>query len=172
MPTAGGGDDFVWVGGPGEGPGLLVVVGDEAVDGGLEIDDALEDAALEATLGKDGEEALDGVEPAGRGGREVERPARMAAQPGNHLGVFVGGIVVENGVDDKLTVSDVMHPALTIDIHASLRAAADLMIQKHHHRLIVIDQDDPQAFPLGIISSYDIVAEMARPTSVWQMQQP
>ena len=39
MPTIGGGDDFVWIGGPGEGLWLLVVVGDEAIDGGLEIDD-------------------------------------------------------------------------------------------------------------------------------------
>lgn len=76
---------------------------------------------------------------------------------------------VENGVDEKLTVQDVMHPALTIDMHASLREAADQMIQKHHHRLVVIDKDDPQAFPLGIISSYDIVAEMARPGSIWQI---
>jgi len=75
---------------------------------------------------------------------------------------------VENGIDEKLTVQDIMHPALTIDIHARLRAAADLMIQKHYHRLVVIDQDDPQAFPLGIISSFDIVAEMARPGSIWQ----
>ena len=27
---------------------------------------------------------------------------------------------VENGVDEKLTVRDIMHPALTIDIHAKL----------------------------------------------------
>jgi hypothetical protein len=64
MPTIGGGDDFVWIGGPDEGLWLLVVVGDEAIDGGLEIDDAFEDAALEAPLGEDGEETLDGVEPA------------------------------------------------------------------------------------------------------------
>jgi predicted transcriptional regulator len=75
---------------------------------------------------------------------------------------------MENGVDEKLTVRDIMHPALTIDIHARLGEAADLMIQKHYHRLVVIDQDDPQAFPLGIISSFDIVAEMARPGSIWQ----
>ena len=75
---------------------------------------------------------------------------------------------VENGVDESLTVQDIMHPALTIDMHARLRTAADLMIQKHHHRLVVIDQEDPQAFPLGIISSFDIVAEMARPGSIWQ----
>jgi len=40
MPAIGGGDDFVWIGGPDEGLWLLVVVGDEAIDGGLEIDDA------------------------------------------------------------------------------------------------------------------------------------
>jgi len=75
---------------------------------------------------------------------------------------------VVNGVDEKLTVRDIMHPALTIDMHAPLREAANLMIQKHNHRLVVIDKDDPQAFPLGIISSFDIVAEMAKPDSIWQ----
>ena len=76
---------------------------------------------------------------------------------------------VENGVDSQITVRSVMHPPLTIDLHASLREAADLMINNHHHRLVVVDQSDPQTFPLGIISSIDIVAEMARPGSVWQM---
>ena len=90
---------------------------------------------------------------------------------GETLGVVSGKDLmpfVENGVDESLTVRDVMHPAMTININASLREAADLMIQKHHHRLIVIDDDDPDAFPLGVISSFDIVAEMARPGSIWQ----
>jgi CBS domain-containing protein len=74
-----------------------------------------------------------------------------------------------NEVDEDLTVRDVMHPALTtIDIHASLQEAASLMIQNHMHRLVVTDGDEPNGFPLGIISSFDIVAEMARPGSVWQ----
>ena len=34
--------------------------------------------------------------------------------------------------------------------------------------IIVVDDEDPDAFPLGIISSFDIVAEMARPGSIWQ----
>ena len=76
---------------------------------------------------------------------------------------------VKNGVDESLTVRDVMHPALTIDIHASLQEAADLMIKKHYHRLVVIDDKDPESFPLGIISSFDIVAEMAKPGSIWQV---
>jgi len=90
---------------------------------------------------------------------------------GKILGVVSGRDLlryVKNGVDEDLTVRDVMHPPLTIDINASLREAADKMIQNHHHRLVVIDAEDPDAFPLGVISTFDIVAEMARPDSVWQ----
>jgi CBS domain-containing protein len=90
---------------------------------------------------------------------------------GHPLGVVSKGdllLLVQNGVKDDLTVSEVMHEPLTIDIHASLRQAADLMIQNHHHRVVVIDDQDPGAFPLGIVSSFDIVAEMARPGSIWQ----
>jgi len=91
---------------------------------------------------------------------------------GKALGVVSGRSLlpyVKNGVDEKLLVSEVMHPALTIDIHSSLREAADKMIKNHHHRLVVIDDQDPEAFPLGVISSFDIVAQMARPGSVWQI---
>lgn len=90
---------------------------------------------------------------------------------GKVLGVVSGHDLlplVQNGVDETLTVRDVMHPALTIDVNASLREAADKMIHNHHHRLVVIDSQAPDAFPLGVISSFDIVAEMARPDSVWQ----
>jgi CBS domain-containing protein len=75
---------------------------------------------------------------------------------------------VKDGLDEKLVVRDVMHPALTIDLHASLHEAAEKMIENHHHRLVVIDKEDPDAFPLGAISTFDIVAEMARSDSVWQ----
>ena len=77
---------------------------------------------------------------------------------------------VENeGVYENLTVGDVMNPSLTtIDVNASLHEAANEMIQNHVHRLVVTDINEPDSFPLGIISSFDIVAEMARPGSVWQ----
>lgn len=90
---------------------------------------------------------------------------------GQPLGVVSEGDLlplVKNGIKDDLTVAEVMHTVLTIDIHASLRQAADIMIQHHHHRVVVVDASDPAAFPLGIVSSFDIVAEMARPGSVWQ----
>ena len=90
---------------------------------------------------------------------------------GKTLGVVSGRDLlplVQNGLDENLIVRDVMHPALTIDINASLREAADMMIQNHYHRLVVVDNNDPDAFPLGVISTFDIVAAMARPESVWQ----
>ncbi len=69
---------------------------------------------------------------------------------------------------EGVLVADVMHPALTIPITASLRQAVDTMIENHYHRLVVIDPEEPESMPLGVISSFDIVAEMARPGSFWQ----
>lgn len=63
VPSSDGGDDPVRIGGPCEGLRFGVVLSNEAVDGGLEIDDGAEDAAPEAALRELGEEAFDGVEP-------------------------------------------------------------------------------------------------------------
>ena len=72
-------------------------------------------------------------------------------------------------MDEHLKVSALMaRNLITIDIHSSLQQAANLMIQNHRHRVIVVDQSDPTSFPLGVISSFDIVAAMARPGSIWQ----
>ena len=91
---------------------------------------------------------------------------------GKPVGVVTGRDLLLQAADEsdeKRTVSDIMHPKLTtIDIHASLHEAANLMIHNHQHRLIVTDKEESDGFPLGIISSSDIVAEMARPGSVWQ----
>ena len=76
-----------------------VVIVEEAVDGGLQIEHGLEDAALETALGEGREEALDGVEPGARGRREVVCSARMARQPFSDLGVLVVGVVVEDRMD-------------------------------------------------------------------------
>jgi CBS domain-containing protein len=99
------------------------------------------------------------------------RSVLVVDSKGKTLGVVSGRDLLpflRNGVDEKLIVRDVMHPVLTIDIHASLRAAAEMMIKHHHHRLVVTDQNEPDAFPLGIISSFDIVAAMAKSGSIWQ----
>jgi len=99
------------------------------------------------------------------------RSVMVVDAKGKVLGVLSGYDLlpmIKNHTYDNLTVRDVMHPALTIDINASLREAADMMIKNHHHRLVVIDKENPDAFPIGALSSFDIVAEMARPDSVWQ----
>ena len=75
-------------------------------------------------------------------------------------------------VDPNLKVSDLMNRNLiTTDINSSLQEAADMMIQHHGHRVVVVDTSDPDSFPLGVISSFDIVAEMARPGSIWQREE-
>jgi len=90
---------------------------------------------------------------------------------GHPVGV-VSGLDFLDAVQDSsrltATAEQVMHPALTIAPTASLREAADQMIEAYHHRLIVVDPADDQAMPLGIISTVDIVAEMSQPDSVWQ----
>src|SRR5271154_6016721 len=73
---------------------------DIAADGVLEIGDGCEDAASDAPAGDDGEEAFDGVDPGSGGWGEMEGPARMIGEPLNDLWMFVGGIVVGDGVDD------------------------------------------------------------------------
>ena len=90
MPAVDLFNDAVGVGGPDEGLGALIVLGEVAVDGGLEVDQGVEGAALQAAAGQRGEEGLDGVEPGAGGRREVEGPARMTGQPGADLGMLVG----------------------------------------------------------------------------------
>ena len=99
-PLVSGSDDAVGVSGPSEWLRLgRVVLRNEAVDGGLEIDEGMKHPALQATPGQLGEEALDGVQPGAAGGHEVEGPARMPLEPGKDLGVLVGRVVVEDHVD-------------------------------------------------------------------------
>jgi CBS domain-containing protein len=91
---------------------------------------------------------------------------------GKPLGVVSGLDLLpycdSDGECANVVVADVMHPAITIHMHATLQEAASKLIENHHHRLVVIDPAQPNAVPLGIISSFDIVAEMARPDSIWQ----
>jgi hypothetical protein len=100
VPTFDRGDDFLGIGGPHEGLGIVVGFPEKAIDRGLEIDDRAKHAAFEAALGQLGEEALDGVEPGGRGRRVVEHKARMSAEPGSRLGMFVRAVIVEDHVND------------------------------------------------------------------------
>lgn len=99
------------------------------------------------------------------------RSVLVLSADGRAMGVVSGLDFLDAVLDPAklhMPAEKVMHPALTILPGASLREAADMMIEHHHHRLIVLDPERPQAMPVGIISSVDIVAEMAQPGSVWQ----
>jgi len=77
----------------------MVVLGDEAMDGGFELVDGMECAALEAALAELGEKRLDGIEPRGGHRHEVEGPARVVGEPGEDGGMFMGGVVVDHRVN-------------------------------------------------------------------------
>ena len=99
MPTFNGGDNFVWIGGPRKRFRALIGFGDEAINGGLEIDERMEDAPVEPPFGEFGEEALDSIGPRTRCGREVEGEAAMTIKPGPNLGVLMGSVVIEDDMD-------------------------------------------------------------------------
>ncbi|MFN2302420.1 MAG: CBS domain-containing protein, partial [Anaerolineales bacterium] len=74
------------------------------------------------------------------------RSVLVVNSEGAPLGVVSGLDLLKCCVDDKFEnslVSDVMHPALTIDINANLQTAAQKMIENHHHRLVVVDPENP-----------------------------
>src|SRR3974390_3289566 len=110
--------------------GLGVIVGflQEAVDGGLEIDNRAEGTAFEAAFGQFGEEALDRIEPRGRGRGVMEDKAVVSVEPGANLGVLVRGVVVEDDMDD-LAGGDVgfdrIEEANELLMAVALHAAAD-----------------------------------------------
>ena len=80
---------------------MCVVVFEVVVNGGFEFGDGGEDTATNALLSDQTEEALDLIEPRGRGGGEVQVKAGVLGQPGLNVGVLVGGVVVEDQVEIK-----------------------------------------------------------------------
>ena len=98
MPTFDGSDDPVRIGGPAKGYRVLIGFGEEAVDGGLQVDKRMESTALEAPSCELGEEAFDGIEPRARCGREMEGETLVAVEPGPNFRMLVDRVVVENDV--------------------------------------------------------------------------
>ena len=99
MPSSDSGDNFVWVLGPGEGFWVCVGVVEEAVDVIFEFPQGSEYAALEALFCELGEEALDSIEPGSGCRGEVEDKPPMLFEPCHDVGMFVGGVVVDDDMD-------------------------------------------------------------------------
>jgi hypothetical protein len=58
----------------------------------------VEDTPADSLLGDSAEPTLDQIEPGGTGGDEVELEPRVFLQPGAHLRVFVGAVVIQDEV--------------------------------------------------------------------------
>jgi CBS domain-containing protein len=99
----------------------------------------------------------------------AERRSRsivVLGEDGTVAGVITGSDLL--GLYDSQpagTVADLMTPPITCAPELALSDAADLILRHEVHRLIVIDD---AGAPLGILSTADIVAEMAQAGSVWQ----
>lgn len=100
------------------------------------------------------------------------RSVVVADAHGKPLGIFSGldllSFSEQDYIKDSILVTEVMHAPLTIHMDATIHEAAQMMIDNHHHRILVIDPEHVDSLPLGVISSFDIVSEMARADSVWQ----
>ena len=93
LSTADLGEDVGGSGGPDEGLGVPVVLGEVAMDGDLQVGNALEDSAADALAGDLGEEALDEIEPGRRGWSEVQVEPGVQRQPLLYFRVLVGSIL-------------------------------------------------------------------------------
>lgn len=100
------------------------------------------------------------------------RSVVVADAHGKPIGIFSGLDLLAccdlDHIPDSFLVTEVMHPPLKVGMQASLHEAAQMMVDNHHHRILVVDPSHEDSLPLGVISSFDIVSEMARPGSVWQ----
>ena len=96
-PPFSGGNDLFGIDGPPEGFCFISVVFlDEPMDGRLALGDGIEDGVLQTPLGQFGEKPLDGIQPGGRSGREMEHPVGMPVKPGVDRVGLVRRIVVKN----------------------------------------------------------------------------
>jgi CBS domain-containing protein len=89
---------------------------------------------------------------------------------GRVLGVVTGHDLLPLAASGggNIEAAALMNPPVIVDPGADLRHAADMLVTREVHRLVVVDAGEPEATPVGIISTWDILAEMATPESAWR----
>lgn len=104
----------------------------------------------------------------------LERNSRsllVIDEGGRLVGVVTGFDMLPSLAGEKPSeraVSEFMHPPLTTGPDATLREAIDKMLTKAVHRLVVTDPEAPDGLPMGLVSTTDIIVEMAAPDSPWR----
>jgi len=86
------------------GFGVLVSEINVVVNGLYEFSHAVNGQASDLPCGDLAEEPFDEIQSRGGGGEEVEVDATLAFQPVLHLGVLVGGVVVQDEVEFQVGV--------------------------------------------------------------------
>jgi CBS domain-containing protein len=91
-------------------------------------------------------------------------------EQGNAVGVITGVDLLSVFRDGASgAVSELMTtPVVTCEADATLSDAAERMISREVHRLVVVDPARHDGAPIGVLSSADIVAEMAQEGSAWR----
>jgi CBS domain-containing protein len=103
----------------------------------------------------------------------TERHSRSVVvvdERGQAVGIITGSDLLSlyEAGGHSSTAADLMRkPIITADPDLPLAAAAELMLTHEVHRLVVVDTSGGSV-PIGIVSTSDIIAEMAQEESVWQ----
>jgi acetoin utilization protein AcuB len=97
------------------------------------------------------------------------RSVLVLGRGGRVVGVITRQDLVALDGDEarRLTAADLMNEPLTTTSETSLAEAVDTMISAEVHRLVVVDPDASGDPPVGLLTSWDVVAEMASPGSPW-----
>jgi CBS domain-containing protein len=99
------------------------------------------------------------------------RSVVVVDEEGRAMGVITGADLLslyEPGEPARTAAELIRRSLITADPDLALADAADLMIRHEVHRLVVVDPSAANGAPIGMVSTSDIVAEMAQQQSVWQ----
>jgi CBS domain-containing protein len=92
-------------------------------------------------------------------------------QAGRAVGVITGNdlLTLYESTQPAATAKDLMRRPITCDIDLPLGKAIDIIIRNEVHRVVVTDSSTGEAAPAGILSTSDVIREMAQEGSVWQV---
>ena len=105
----------------------------------------------------------------------TERRSRSVVvidEDGRAVGVITGTDLLslyDPGEQVGTAAELIRKPPITAEPDLALSDAADLMIRHEVHRLVVVDPSATNSPPIGMVSTSDVVAEMAQEQSVWQL---